>query len=162
MTNLCFYEKQTIHIQPGFDARIEFPLIKEWNVFSGIEIGMYHGGLLHKSGDITYDLDLKLWHLSAPLYFRFSNDNKWHLLFVAKLNIPFNFIYTYDIYDNGILVYHNTDNPFKNKYYDYLQLLFGVDVDLDKHWQLDFQTSIFLSENVSIGIKYTFPSQTEK
>ncbi len=156
--SFTFYEDHTIRMQPGFNAGFDFPLIGQWNIYSGIEAGLYKGGLQHKSGDITYNLDLNVWHISAPLYFRFSNENKWHPRFGLKMNIPLKFTYTYDIYDSGRLVYHNTDKPFENHYLDYLQLLLGVDVDLSRNWHLDFQTNIFLSANVSIGVRYIFPS----
>ncbi len=157
-----FYEDASIVFRPGFDAHLDFPLIKEWYVYSGLGFGLNHGGFKHKSDDVTYNLDLKLWHISSPLYFRFENPKKWHPRAGVLFNVPLKYTSTYDIFDNGKLVYHNTDKPYKNKYFDYMQLLLGFDVDLAEQWQLDFQASFLMSANVSIGIKYLFPSQTKK
>ncbi len=161
--SFSFYEDRTFLFQPGFDVRLDFPFIRDWHIYSGAEIGLYNAGYKHMSDNVDYRLNIQLWHFSAPLYYRFENEHKkWHPRFGLNLNIPLKYTYTYDIYDNGEPVYHNSDKPYKNKYYDYIQLLFGFDVDIAKHWQFDFQTRFFLSGNVSIGIKYLFPLQTEK
>lgn len=159
-----FYKNSLPIIKPGVVIRLAVPLDQYGNLHSGLNFGYSKSGLKHKSNDISYELNINVWHISVPLYYRVSSLNKWHPRFGGNLNIPLKQTYIYSIYDGDQLVYQNIDKPIKNKnqLYDYLQFIAGVDVNIAKQWQLDFQTNFFLAAHLSVGIKYLFPHQTKK
>ena len=157
-----YYKHSSLLLDPGFEVRLEIPLNKRGSFYSGIAVGQYRESLLHKSNDIKYKLNIRVWHISSPFYYKYTYSKNWHPRIGINLNIPLTNTNTYKIYDKNQLVYDNTDKFYKNINLDYFQLLLGVEVNIAKQWQLDFQTSFLFAAHASVGIKYLFPIKTKK
>lgn len=157
-----FYKQRSLLLDPGFEVRLEIPLNKKGSYYSGVTVGQYRGGFLHKSMGVKYKLNVRVWHISVPFYYRFMNYKNWYPRIGLNFNLPLTNTYIYKIYDNNQLVYDNADFFYKNWNFDYFQLLFGVEANIAKQWKLDFQTSFLFAAHASVGIKYLFPIKTKK